>query len=281
MEIIQFINDGCSSLTASTSPSINALGLHMVLGLATIMMVWFGVQEALASAHGGPGFHMGKFLSFVMLISFAYAFVYYYDSAIPGVGYSLQSFIIGGTDSLVDMIGTDTTTQMLSTIKTSLSQSGPGIAAFTQPYLLFAYSFIQIMLAILSGLVSVIIAYGAIGSTVVGLLGPVFIPFLVIEKLDWLFWGWLKGFLGFAFYKVVAAAVLSVLGQLYMKYYASLVDFTNPLNMLKNVPLLVILLIVNAYMLLKIPALTATLFSGSTGGHDAGTGIATALMMKG
>jgi type IV secretory pathway VirB6-like protein len=179
------------------------------------------------------------------------------------------------------MIGTDTTTQMLSTIKTSLSQSGPGIAAFTQPYLLFAYSFIQIMLAILSGLVSVIIAYGAIGSTVVGLLGPVFIPFLVIEKLDWLFWGWLKGFLGFAFYKVVAAAVLSVLGQLYMKYYASLVDFTNPLNMLKNVPLLVILLIVNAYMLLKIPALTATLFSGSTGGHDAGTGIATALMMKG
>ena len=281
MEILSFINSGCSNLTATTSPSVNALGLHMVIGLATIMMVWFGIQEALAASHGGPGFHMGKFLNFVMLISFAYAFVYYYDSSIPGVGYSLQSFIIGGTDSLVDMIGTDATTQMLGSIKTSLSQSGPGIATFTQPYLMFAYAFVQVILAILSGLVSVIIAYGAVGGTIVGILGPIFIPFLVIEKLEWLFWGWLKAFLGFAFYKVVAAAVLSILGQLYMRYYASLVNFSQPMNMLQNVPMLVILLLVNVYMLLKIPALTATLFSGSTSGHDAGTSIATALVLRG
>jgi hypothetical protein len=30
-------------------------------------------------------------------------------------------------------------------------------------------------------------------------------------------------------------------------------------------------------MLLKIPAMTATIFSGHTGGHDAGTGIAASL----
>jgi hypothetical protein len=35
-------------------------GVHIVLALATIMMVWFGVQEPLASAHGGPGFSMGS-----------------------------------------------------------------------------------------------------------------------------------------------------------------------------------------------------------------------------
>ena len=281
MEIISFINTGCSQLTATVSPSVNTLGIHLVLGLATIMMVWFGVQEALAASHGGPGFHMGRFLNFVMLISFAYAFVNYYDSTIPGIGYSLQGFIIGGTDSLVDLIGTDATTQMLSTIRVSLSQSGPGIAAFTEPYLMFAYFFVQVVLAILAGLVSVIIAYGAVAGTVVGILGPVFIPFLVIEKLEWLFWGWFKAFLGFAFYKVVAAAVLSILGQLYMRYYASLVDFTHPLDMLKNVPLLIILVLVNAYILIKIPALTASLFSGSTSGHDAGTSIATALALRG
>ncbi len=65
---------------SGTSPTIDVIGMRMLLGLATIMMVWFGVQEALASAHGGPGFSMGKFLNFVMLLSFAYAFVYYYDS---------------------------------------------------------------------------------------------------------------------------------------------------------------------------------------------------------
>ena len=41
---------------------------------------------------------------------------------------------------------------------------------------------IQVILAFFSALISVIIAYGAIASAVIGLLGPVFIPFLVFDK---------------------------------------------------------------------------------------------------
>jgi hypothetical protein len=37
------------------TPSVDGLGLHMVVALVTIMLVWFGVQEARASAQGGPG----------------------------------------------------------------------------------------------------------------------------------------------------------------------------------------------------------------------------------
>ena len=39
------------------------------------------------------------------------------------------------------------------------------------------------------------------------ILGPLFIPFLLVDKLSFLFWGWLRAFIGFSFYKVVAAAV--------------------------------------------------------------------------
>ena len=66
-----------------------------------------------------------------------------------------------------------------------------------------------------------IIAYGAIGATVIGLLGPVFIPWMVFEKTDFLFWGWLKAFLGFEFYKVVAAATMSVMSHLLITYLTS------------------------------------------------------------
>ena len=50
-----------------------------------------------------------------------------------------------------------------------------------------------------------------------GPLSPVFsgrssFHFFLVEKLNFLFWGWLRAFIGFSFYKVVAAAVLSVLG---------------------------------------------------------------------
>ena len=100
MDFLILIKNGCDNLTATVSPSIDALGLHMVIALATIMLVWFGVQEALASAQGGPGFSMAKFVSFFVLITFAYCFVKFYDSSIPGIGYSLKGFISGGTSSL-------------------------------------------------------------------------------------------------------------------------------------------------------------------------------------
>ncbi len=80
----------------------------------------------------------------------------------------------------------------------------------------------------MAALISVIIAYGAIGATIIGLLGPVFIPWMVFEKTDFLFWGWLKAFLGFEFYKVVAAATMSVIaGHLLISYLTSGAAYMN------------------------------------------------------
>jgi len=86
MDLLILIKNGCDNLTATAAPSVDALGLHMVIALATIMLAWFGVQEALASAHGGSGFNIARFLSFFVLITFAYCFVRFYDGAIPGIG---------------------------------------------------------------------------------------------------------------------------------------------------------------------------------------------------
>ena len=90
MDFLVLIKNGCDNLTATASPSIDTLGLHIVLSLAAIMLSWYGVQEALSAAHGGPGFHMGKFLNFFMLLTFAYCFVAFYDGSIPGLGTSLK-----------------------------------------------------------------------------------------------------------------------------------------------------------------------------------------------
>ena len=77
MSLFQFIAQACQSLAATAAPTITAMGIHMVLALATIVMVWFGVQEALASAHGEAGFSMGRFLNLFMLLTFAYVMVNY------------------------------------------------------------------------------------------------------------------------------------------------------------------------------------------------------------
>lgn len=278
MDLLNWITQGCTSLTSTISPSVDTMGVHICVAMATIMLVWFGIQEALSSAQGGPGFSMGKFLNFFMLITFAYVMVRFYDSAIPGIGYSLRGFINGGAQYLVSLIGTDSANNILNTLKLAESQEGPGmLAALMSPYNAIIFAVIQVLIAALSALISVIIAYGAIASTVVGLLGPIFIPFLVFDKLEFLFWGWLRAFLGFTFYKVIAAATLSVLAQLLGHYYASMTRFVDPAKMFQNLPLLILLVLVNGFILLKIPAMTATIFSGHTGGHDAGTGVLTGI----
>jgi type IV secretory pathway TrbF-like protein len=205
--LFDFIAQACRSLAATAAPSITAMGIHIVIALATIMLVWFGVQEALASAHGGPGFSMGRFLNLFMLLTFAYVMVNYYDSSIPGLGFSIKGFIDGGTINLVNLIGADGSATMLNEIHTASSKTGPSLLnSLMSPYYAIVYFVVQFLLALLAAIISAILAYGAIAATIIGLLGPIFIPFLVFDKLDWLFWGWLKAYLGFSFYKVVAAA---------------------------------------------------------------------------
>jgi hypothetical protein len=282
MDFLILIKNGCDNLTATVGPSVDSLGLHMVIALATIMLVWFGVQEALASAQGGPGFNIAKFLNFFLLITFAYCFVRFYDGAVPGIGYSLKGFISGGTSSLVDYIGNDSTQEVQDTIRTALAQVGNMSPSFTEPYKLLCSYTVQIVLSVLTALIAVIIAYGAIGATIIGLLGPVFIPWMVFSKTDFLFWGWLRAFLGFEFYKVVAAATMSVMSHLLISYLTSgAMNVDSPEKLVTLMPALLMLCFIAGFILLKIPAMTATLFSGHTGGHDAGFGVATAFAARG
>jgi hypothetical protein len=276
MSLFQYIAQACQTLAATVAPSITAMGVHIVLALATIMMVWFGVQEALASAHGGPGFSMGRFLNLFMLLTFAYVMVNYYDSSIPGLGFSIKGFIDGGTINLVNLIGSDGSNTMLNEIHQASSKTGPSILnTVMNPYYAIVYFAVQFLLAMLAAIVSAIVAYGAIAATIIGVLGPIFIPFLVVDKLDWLFWGWLKAYLGFSFYKVVAAATMNVLSHVLTNYYIQLgQSVSDPSTIVQTLPLLVLLVLVNVYILFKIPTMTHSLFTGGTGGHGGGLGVA-------
>lgn len=126
MDLLSWITQACNTLTSTVAPSVDSMGVHICIALATIMLVWFGVQEALASAQGGPGFSMAKFLNFFMLITFAYVMVKFYDSSIPGIGYSLKGFINGGAQYLVDQIGTDSITNIQNVLKQAQSNEGRG-----------------------------------------------------------------------------------------------------------------------------------------------------------
>lgn len=265
MNLLDWINQGIDNLTNTASPSIDALGFHIFVALLTAMMVWFGVQEALASAQGGTGFNMAKFVHFVVMGSFTYTLIEFYHSVIPGVGYSFHDFITVGATSVANIIGQESVNQMLQAINDLQGQAGSDILkAIMNTYYAIVVVMIQVLLAIFSAVIAAIVAYGVLAAAVAGLLGPLFIPFLLVDKLNFLFWGWLRAFIGFSFYKIVAAAVMAILGHLAMLLLTGLMPL-DPATLIAKMPLLILLIVVNVYLLFKIPAITGSIFSGHTG----------------
>src|ERR1700728_1575939 len=117
----------------------------------------------------------------------------------------------------------------------------------------------------------VVIAYGFIASAVCVLVGPVFIPFFIVPKLEWIFWGWLKCFIQYAFSQVIATAVVFVIGNLILGILGLQPTGTiSTTQLIGWFPVLFITFLAAIYALLKIPALTNHIFSGTAGGSSAG-----------
>jgi len=144
----------------------------------------------------------------------------------------------------------------------------PGIADILGT---FFYAVIIILLAAAQAIAIVVIAFGFIATAVCVLVGPIFIPFFIVPKLEWLFWGWFRCFIQYAFYQVIAAAVVYVVANLILGIMDLQPKGTiSTVQLIEAFPVLFITFRASIYALLKIPSLTNHIFSGTAGGSSAG-----------
>ena len=76
-----------------TSAFFDTMGQNLFRSFATILLAWFGIKSALASASGRPAFHFDHFASLLLTISFGFAMVNYYSAPIPGIGTSFHNLV--------------------------------------------------------------------------------------------------------------------------------------------------------------------------------------------
>ena len=109
---------------------------------------------------------------------------------------------------------------------------------------------------------------GAVAST---FCASSFQPRIIVPQLEWIFWGWFKAFIQYAFYQVIAAAVVFIIANLILGTMNLQPNGTiSTTQLLEFFPVLFITFLASIYALLKIPALTNHIFSGSSGGSSAG-----------
>ncbi|MGC2467954.1 MAG: type IV secretion system protein [Candidatus Acidiferrum sp.] len=269
MDYLHFIFQAINNLLTQNLGFFDAMGQNLFRSFATILVVWYGVKSALSSASGKHFLHFDNFASLLLTISFGFGMVNYYSAPIPGVGTSFHNLITDESQFLANKINqTELQTVEERIADFEIRMDSPGIADVLGTVI---YVVIIILLAAAQAIAIVVIAFGFIATAVCVLVGPVFIPFFIVPKLEWLFWGWFRCFIQYAFYQVIAAAVVYVIANLILGVMDLQPRGTiSTVQLLEAFPVLFITFLASIYSLLKIPALTNHIFSGTAGGSSAG-----------
>src|SRR4029077_5574282 len=259
-DLFRFLSD----LLTTHAETFQALGLNLFRGFALILIVWFGAKSALSSASGGPGFRMDHFAQLLLTIAFGFAMITYYTQPIPGFGVSFHSLITNEGLGLANQLNNGIVSDLFSRLDSMYFSLEVPVIAYDIIAILH-FILIVAMIIMLEAAVFFVIAFGYIAAAIAVLLGPVFIPFFIVPKMEWLFWGWFKALLQYAFYPVVANAYIFVFGQLLIHFVDSHPPPYDGATLAVLFLPLLFLLIAFTWGVLLIPSLVNSLFTGRSG----------------
>ena len=261
LAIIGTIQQAIATLLTTYEPEFLRFGYSMFIAFATIVIAWQGVKMMLSQDSLGD--HLFGFARLLLFISFGYALVAFYESPIPGIGVSFSNLITDQAHEFANILDA-------RSLELTFDHLDELWQHFVQPdawailaNLLYWLLLIVVTLAKVVSLA--VVAFGLVASAVCALVGPIFVPFFIVPKLDWLFWSWFKAFLQYSFMPVVALAFMMIFERFVFNYLTTLPPgITEDLYMVYGLQALVIVGVFSLGVFL-IPSLTSSIFSGRGG----------------
>ena len=209
-------------MTTASSPILDA-GNALWLGLSGIIIAWNGLRIAFS----GEGWNPWEIIRLIILLSIPKGMLDFYDTPVPGIGLTFPQIIVNQGSWLNGVIVADTGSDAwtwlqayLKNVWTTVSDNttqyyGLGLLAgilsgSRQLMFLFAISATAIL-----ALITVLIGYSFVlfsqlAISLLTLIGPLFIPWLVFPHLSFLFWSWLRMLVTYTLYAAIAAGVFRV-----------------------------------------------------------------------
>lgn len=257
-----------TQLMTQNASLFQTMGSNMFRGFAVILIAWFGVKSALGSAGGGNGplFHFDHFADLLITIAFGYGMITFYSAPIPGFGVSFYHLIVDQGLNLANQLNNSIVQQVWDHL-TNLywGMETPGLSLAFNILEIVRYAVTVLCIVAAQAAVFTVIAFGYIAAAIAVLLGPIFIPFFIVPRMEWLFWGWLRSLIQYAFYPVVANAYIFVFGNLLIHFMDSHPPPYDGATLLVLFFPLLLLLIAFTYGIVKIPSLVNSLFTGRSG----------------
>src|ERR1700730_1134406 len=260
---IATIQQAITSLLTTYEPTFLTFGLTFFRSIAVILIVWHGLKMMFTQQTVATPEHMFEFAKLLLFISFGYALIAFYESPIPGIGISFSNLITDQAQNFANILDA-------RSLELTFDHLDELWQRFVQPdawsilaNLLYWLLLIVVTLAKVISLA--VVAFGLIASAVCALLGPIFVPFFIVPKLDFLFWSWFKAFLQYSFIPVVAFAFLMIFERFVFQFLTTLPPgITEDQYMVYGLQALVVIGVF-AVGILLVPSLTSSIFSGRGG----------------
>jgi hypothetical protein len=261
LAIVASIQQAITELLTTYEPEFLRFGYSLFLAFATILIAWHGIRMMLS--HDSLGDHLFGFARLLLFISFGYALIAFYEAPIPGIGVSFSNLITDQTHHFATVLDARSLEVMFDHLDELWDHFVQPDAWSILANLLYWLMLIVVTLAKVISLA--IVAFGLIASAVCALLGPIFVPFFIVPKLDWLFWSWLKAFIQYSFIPVVSFAFLMIFERFVFNYLTTLPPgITEDLYLVYGLQSLVV---IGTFVvgILLVPSLTSSIFSGQGG----------------
>jgi len=261
LNLLPTVQQAITNLLTVYEPEFLRFGYGLFLSFATILIVWQGIR--MMFSHEGLGDQMFEFAKLLMLISFGYAMITFYEAPIPGFGVSFSNLITdqaGYFQSVLEARAFDNIYRHFDELADHFMQ--PDAWSILANLI---YWTVLLLVALAKALSLAVIAFGLIASAVCGLLGPIFVPFFVVPKLEWLFWGWLKSFIQYSFIPVVAIAFLMIFEQFVFRYVTTLPPTITSAEYGVYALQAVAVIATFCVGIVMVPSLTNSIFSGHGG----------------
>ena len=261
LAVVASIQQAISTLLTTYEPEFLRFGYSLFVAFATILIVWQGIKMMLTRESLGD--HMFEFAKLLLFISFGYALIAFYESPIPGIGVSFSNLVTDQAHVFANILDARSLELVFAHLDSLWNQFVQPDAWSILANLLYWLLLIVVTLAKVVALA--IVAFGLIASAVCALLGPIFVPFFIVPKLDWLFWSWFKAFIQYSFVPVIAFAFLMIFERFIFQYLTTLPPgITEDLYLVYGLQALVVIGVFVLGILL-VPSLTSSIFTGRGG----------------
>jgi hypothetical protein len=259
--LVPTVQQAITNLLTTYEPEFLSFGFRLFMAFAVVLLSWQGIKMMFSG--GGLGDQLFDFAKLLLFISFGYTLIAYYESPIPGIGVSFSNLITdqaGYFQSVLEARAFENIYQHFDDLQNHFLQ--PGAWSLLANLI---YWTVLVLIALAKAVSLAVIAFGMIATAVCGLLGPLFVPFLIVPKLDFLFWGWLRSYIQYSFVPVVAIAFLMIFERFVYRYVTTLPTTITPADYGVYGLQAFAVLVTFCVGILMVPSLTNSIFCGSSG----------------